>query len=170
MTDLKNIKNLEQEKIIKPENIKKEGTAAEQFLELPEKAREQVFAPEKEISPAETTEQKGGREVAGAAPIQPIKREDEERKKEIEIILAKNLEDIYVNMPVSKQQEFRIAGEKTAKEINGLLSGTKVKLKKIVDLIKKWLSLVPGINKFFLDQESKIKADELLRLKRERDK
>jgi len=28
-----------------------------------------------------------------------------------------------------------------------------------------WLKLIPGVNKFFLEQEAKIKTDEVLKLK-----
>lgn len=170
MADIKNIKTIEQEKNINPEEIKEKESGVEHALDLPEKTREQEFTQEKEIKPIEVEEQKGTKEIAGLSIAPPAKQAEEERKKQIEAILAKNLQNIFISMPADKQREFKIAGEKTAVEINNLLSGTKVKLKKIVDLIKKWLALIPGINKFFLDQESKIKADEMLKLKRERDK
>jgi len=34
-------------------------------------------------------------------------------------------------------------------------------------LIKKWLLLIPGVNKYFLEQEAKIKADEIVKMKNE---
>ena len=37
---------------------------------------------------------------------------------------------------------------------------------KIIDVIKKWLSIIPGINKFFLEQEAKIKTDKIMELKK----
>jgi hypothetical protein len=82
--------------------------------------------------------------------------------------LAKDMGDIYLNMSPAKQQEFKREGEKTAREINSLLQKTKVTIKKIISLIKKWLSIIPRVNKFFLEQESKIKADEIMKLKHER--
>jgi hypothetical protein len=45
------------------------------------------------------------------------------------------------------------------------LGQTKIKVNKIIDLIRRWLKLIPGINKFFLEQEVKIKADKIIRLK-----
>lgn len=91
------------------------------------------------------------------------------RQKEIEKTLSKDLEAEYLNMPSFKQREFREVGEKTAIEINKLLDKTKIKVKKIINLIKKWLSIIPGINKFFLEQEAKIKADEIIKIKHEMD-
>ncbi len=91
--------------------------------------------------------------------------EKKEREKKIEKILEKNLDEIYISLPPDKQQEFKIAGEQAAQEINNLLDKAKVKIKQIIIIIKKWLSLLPGVNQFFLEQEAKIKADEIIRLK-----
>ena len=54
-------------------------------------------------------------------------------------------------------------------KINELLSHAKVKVNKIIALIRDWLKLIPGINKFFLEQETKIKADNLLEYKAEKE-
>lgn len=113
----------------------------------------------------EEREGAGSREVAGIPASQSAVYATEEREKEVEEVLSNNLEDIYLNMPPDKQKEFKAEGEKTAQEINTLLSKTKVKVKKIVALIKRWLSVIPGVNKFFLEQESKIKTDEIMKLK-----
>jgi len=86
------------------------------------------------------------------------------REKEIEKTLESGLEDIYINMPQEKRSEFKRAGEETARKINKLLEQTRVKARKIVNLIKRWLSLIPGINKFFLEQEAKIKTDKIMKL------
>ncbi|MFA4941636.1 MAG: hypothetical protein WC582_03525 [Patescibacteria group bacterium] len=92
-------------------------------------------------------------------------RFQEEKQKEIEKILQNGLEDIYLSLPPEKQREFKIEGEKTTREINILLGKTKTNIGKIITLIRKWLSIIPGINKFFLEQETKIKADQILKLK-----
>ena len=91
--------------------------------------------------------------------------EYEEREKQIENFLAKDLEEIYLGLPLDKQAEFRKTGEATAKKIEKLLEKTKISIGKIVNLIRKWLSMIPGVNKFFLEQEAKIKADEIIKLK-----
>ena len=75
------------------------------------------------------------------------------------------MEDIFKEMPPDKRQEFKIAGERTAREINNLLDQAKIKIKKIIGLIRRWLELIPGINKFFLEQEAKIKTDEIMKIK-----
>ncbi len=88
-----------------------------------------------------------------------------QRQKEIEKVLEKDLEEIYLSMDEQKKEEFKIMGEETAREINVLLEKAKVKVTKIIALIKKWLSIIPGVNKFFIEQEAKIKADEIIKLK-----
>ena len=68
-------------------------------------------------------------------------------------------------MTPEKQKVFKEEGEKTTKKINILLDATKVNVGKIINLIKHWLSLIVGANRFFLDQEAKIKADKIIRIK-----
>lgn len=88
-----------------------------------------------------------------------------EKQKEIEKILEAGLQDIYLSLPPEKQREFKMEGEKTTREINVLLDKTKINIGKIIALIRRWLLVIPGINKFFLEQEAKIKADEIVKLK-----
>ncbi len=83
----------------------------------------------------------------------------------IEHIMQAGLEDAYRELPVVKQQEFKIKGEETAQAIRGLMKSTHVKIKKIFKLLMEWLKLLPGINRFYLEQEAKIKADRIVGLK-----
>jgi hypothetical protein len=101
-----------------------------------------------------------------AAPIPSVISQYEEREKQIENFLARDLEEIYLGLPLNKQVEFRKEGEETARKINKLLEHTKINFGKIVNLIRKWLSLLPGVNKFFLEQEAKLKADEIIKLRK----
>ncbi len=132
---------------------------------LNERPEIEVVKPEKVLE--KTVETKPAAPVAAAAtrPLKSVISEYEEREKQIENFLAKDLEEIYLGLPLDKQAEFRKTGEETAKKIEKLLEKTKINLGKIVNLIRKWLSLIPGVNKFFLEQEAKIKADEIVKLK-----
>jgi hypothetical protein len=123
-------------------------------LEKPEKAAEKAT----ETEAAATA-------PAQVKPLKSVISEYEEREKQIENFLAKDLEEIYLGLPLDKQVEFRKTGEETARKIEKLLEKTKISIGKIVSLIRKWLSLIPGVNKFFLEQEAKIKADEIIKLK-----
>ncbi|MFH1564287.1 MAG: hypothetical protein ABIC82_00320 [bacterium] len=103
-------------------------------------------------------------------PSQPLTEDDQFEVKNIESILQEGLEEIYKTMDPVSQAQFKAQGEDTAKAINILLCKTKVKIKEIVDLIIKWLKLIPAVNKFFIEQEAKIKADKLMAQKREKEK
>jgi len=87
------------------------------------------------------------------------------RAKLIDETLSEGLGNSYLAMNPAQQKTFKEKGEETVAKINTLLDQTKVKVNKIVSLIKKWLSLITGVNKFYLDQEAKIKADKILNLK-----
>lgn len=95
----------------------------------------------------------------------PIINEQEERKMAIDAILEESLNDVFLNLNSNKQKEFKKKGEETVNKINSLLNSTKVKVGKIISLIKEWLKIIPGINKFFLEQEAKIKADKIIEIK-----
>ena len=84
---------------------------------------------------------------------------------QVEKIMEAGLQDAYQEMSAVQQQEFKIKGEKTAMEIRALLNAGKIKIKKIIKLLISWLRLLPGVNKFFLEQEAKIKADKIISLK-----
>ncbi len=84
---------------------------------------------------------------------------------QVEKVLEEGLGDVYRELTPLQQQEFKIAGEKTAFAIRALLKGTHVKVKKIFLLIVEWLKILPGVNRFFLEQEAKIKADKIIALK-----
>jgi len=88
-----------------------------------------------------------------------------QRQKEIETVLSEGMQDIYLNLTPERRREFKRAGEETAKKINQLLVKAKINIGEIIKLIKKWLSLIPGVNKYFLEQAAKIKADELVKMK-----
>jgi len=134
-----------------------------------EKKPEIPVAPESAEVQPEITEQPDSAsptEVASptpsTAPQKPLK--DKELEK-IEDVLEEDLEEVYFKMTPEKQAEFQKAGEETASKISVLLKDTHVKVKKILELIRNWLKIIPGINKFFLEQEVKIKADKILDIK-----
>lgn len=86
--------------------------------------------------------------------------------KEVEHILEEGLEEAFRALPPMEREKFKLKGEETARAIRDMLRGTKVAIKKMFLLILEWLALLPGINRFFLEQEAKIKTDKLMALKR----
>jgi hypothetical protein len=84
--------------------------------------------------------------------------------KKIEDVLAQDLTDTFLSLPENKQALFKQKGEETAGKIRLLLDKTKVQTAKIFKLISDWLKLIPGINRFFILQEAKIKTDRIVHL------
>jgi exonuclease VII small subunit len=164
--DLKELKNkIEKEGELGLKKKEKINNQEEKLKQL-EKAQEQPISPEatKEIQGG--LESKGSSEIRGMSMASASAQKLKNREKEIEKILEEGLSEIYLDLPPAKQREFRILGEKTAREINLLLEKAKLKIRKIIELIRRWLLIVPGVNKFFLEQEVKIRADKIIRLKK----
>jgi hypothetical protein len=87
--------------------------------------------------------------------------------QEIESVLEDGMDKYFQNMPPAKQEEFKKVGEETASTVLQLLKAVKVRVVDVLNAIRRWLGLIPGVNKFFIEQESKLKTDNLLRLKKE---
>ncbi len=83
---------------------------------------------------------------------------------EIENILAEGLMEVYNRMPQALQGEFKAEGERVASRIRAMLEQAKFKVHEVIKMIRKWLGMIPGVNKFFLEQEAKIKTDRIVGL------
>lgn len=130
-----------------------------------QKARFEIpwFKPEKKKSEG-SPEKKSTAPVHPAAPIS-VPAWHSQRAIAIDAILSEGLNEIFLSLKPDEQRAFIKKGEETVVKINELLSKTKVRMSKIVALIKDWLKMIPGLNKYFLEQEAKIKADKILKLK-----
>lgn len=95
-------------------------------------------------------------------PIQPS-----QHQVDIENILAADLSNAYRQMSPEQQEEFKKAGEATATKIVTLIEKAKITARKVLALVSNWLKMIPGVNRFFLEQEVKIKTEEILRYERE---
>ncbi|MFA5051716.1 MAG: hypothetical protein WC544_01485 [Patescibacteria group bacterium] len=138
-----------------------------------EAAPEQVPETRPEQAPEQATEDEQSRRqyVTPAPAEEPVavqpKSEEELR---VEAILSDHLEEIFMQMNPEEQAAFQKKGEETASQIAVLLQDVKVKVKSILDLIRDWLKAIPGVNKFFLEQEAKIKTDRIIALHEQKHK
>ena len=159
-----------------PEVVPQEQKVPEQAVPevVVEKKVEQEVSPENEVKVAEVAEEAkapvaapivAGEEQVASIPA-PVKTEEQ---KKVESILSDGLADLYTQLPENRRDEFKKKGEETASQIVILMQSAKVKVGKVVELIRGWLSMIPGVNKFFLEQESKIKADRLLEYKKDQE-
>lgn len=125
-------------------------SSPERVLERPAERQEQQQAAQAQVQSL----------VVPAAPaVPPAKPESLQR---VESVLEEGLGDFYAAMPAEKRAEFKRVGEETASQIDALLRSAKATAKKIFDLISRWLRIIPGVNKYFLEQEAKIKTDKIL--------
>lgn len=122
------------------------------FLEQPEQA------PTSSI----TSTANASDEAAQTVPAQP----KDEVTVELEKILEDGLGDYVAAMPEEARIRFLYKGQETAVAITVMVYGLKVHAKKVIELIRGWLLTIPGVNKFFLEQEAKIKTDRVLELEK----
>jgi hypothetical protein len=85
----------------------------------------------------------------------------------VEALLADDLEAIYNSLDPQTQLQFRQKGEETVSKIEVLISTAKATAQAIVELIRTWLTIIPGVNRFFLEQESKLKTDRIMKIVQE---
>lgn len=99
--------------------------------------------------------------VHGSVPTVEIVSRDP-AAAEIETILSDGLEEQFLKMDPALQKKFKLVGEQTASSIAQLLGAAQANARKILELITSWLKMIPGVNKFFLEQEAKIKTDRII--------
>ena len=150
-------------------------------LETPEAEVAEVVEVEKEVEGEEGlegekreegTEEAGGvREAEKPLAKQPVPQATVPKKdplmQQIEHVMEEDVTDTFLKMTPKEQQTFKQTGEETASKIRVLVEKTKINARKILDLLKRWLKLIPGVNQFFLEQEAKIKTDKILLLAEE---
>ncbi|PLX25857.1 hypothetical protein C0580_01140 [Candidatus Parcubacteria bacterium] len=135
----------------------------------PEKKQEQKAEQAGESSVQKEQEQAQAQAAQAAlasdqANTKPIVQSQEIVLQKVESILAENMDRVFLTMDVAAQAKFKAKGEETARQIASLLSKTKVKTKEVLKLILNWLRVIPGVNKFYIEQEAKIKADRILKI------
>lgn len=96
--------------------------------------------------------------------LNPTINTSELELKKVENILSANMESIFLSMDSATQLVFKQKGEETARKIYVLVQSGKAQVKKIVALIFEWLRIIPKVNKHYLQQEAKIKAEEILNM------
>ena len=82
--------------------------------------------------------------------------------QDVEDILANDLTDMFLGLSDQKKAEFKIKGEDVAMNIQKMMQSGRIQARKILTWIREWLRIIPGVNKFFLEQEAKIKQDQVM--------
>jgi len=137
--------------------LPEKGVEKERALDTVSKQKEVKIEQKVESAPIVATTKK--------TPATTLATEKDELTLQIEKVLEEDIEDIYFNMPPDAQKQFRKKGEETANKIKKLLGEIKIKTKEIIKLIVEWLRVIPNVNKFFIEQEAKIKAEKIFNIK-----
>jgi hypothetical protein len=98
----------------------------------------------------------------GVAPTEQAAKD--EATLEVEKILEEGLGKLYLSLPESAKPKFKQKGELAAREISAMVRGAKLHFKRALHLIRDWLLTIPHVNRFFLEQEAKIKVDRIREL------
>lgn len=87
---------------------------------------------------------------------------------EVEKILEDGLGPFVETMEPKAKDRFVKKGREVTTIIANMVRHMHVKTKDVFRLLKEWLLTIPGVNKFFLEQEVKIKTDRITELDRVR--
>lgn len=97
--------------------------------------------------------------AAASVVAEPVKDEVE---IEVSKILEDGMKDYFKDLDEVSQQRFKAKGDEVAHQLSTMVRGFKVNVKKVLVLLRDWLLTIPRVNKFFLEQEAKIKTDKIL--------
>lgn len=94
-------------------------------------------------------------------PVSSVKRPTDAVTLRVEQILETGLGDLYASLPPEAKPLFKAKGEEVSQRISQMIRSAHFKLKEALNLIRNWLMTIPGVNRFFLEQEAKVKVDAL---------
>ncbi len=83
---------------------------------------------------------------------------------EVEKIMEEGLGALYATLPEDAKPKFKQKGEEAATEIAGMVRTLTLTVKRVLQLLRDWLLTIPNVNRFFLEQEAKIKTDTIVEL------
>jgi hypothetical protein len=133
---------------------------AYETLEIQE--TQDAFLEQAEDAPTTVIRSAQAADTATASPTAALPKDEVTVK--LEKILEDGLGEYVSAMPEEARTRFLYKGQETAAQLSVMVRGLKIHAKKVVELIRDWLLTIPGVNKFFLEQEAKIKTDRVLEL------
>ena len=142
---------------------------------VPEVAEKDFEVPEKKPEIKEEEEvvvdtQEPVTAVPTPTPVAIPPKKKDRLDKEIESMMEEDLTEMFLSMTPEQQLSFKVKGEETASKVREIIGKAKVNAKKVFQLIRDWLQMIPGVNKIFLEQEAKIKTDKILLMAQEEEK
>ncbi|HVM90466.1 MAG TPA: hypothetical protein VMU11_01035 [Verrucomicrobiae bacterium] len=136
------------------DQYEQEERAAEQQMEQQEHKEEFLEEAPTSALPATAT----------AEPEAPAAAGKDEITIEVEKILEAGLGDYVPDMPEEARQKFLKKGGEVAAQLSVMVRTLNIQVSLVLKLLKEWLLTIPGVNKYFIEQEAKIKADRIIEL------
>ena len=135
-------------------------------MPAPELGREAApeMAPQIEQAPVKETVNEAVPAATVVVPVAAPEAPVDPTVRSIEKILSEDLMEQFKAMSPEEQAKFRVKGEETVSKLVLIMNKTVIKAKEVLMLIVGWLRFIPHVNKYFLEQESKIKTDKILEL------
>lgn len=98
------------------------------------------------------------------SPVAPAQASDPRAGvlKQVEALLSEGLQQLYLSLPEGRRAAFKQKGEQIANTITDMIMYGKAKVKEIWSLITSWLGTISGVNKYYVEQEIKIKTDRIM--------
>lgn len=144
------------------------GVTPEQRREFLDESREAEQAPDAQAQKEAREEPRVGSQsptaAAAAKKSQTAAVAKSATQTQVESIMSSGLEEAYAKLDPQTKKIIKEDGEETAGAIANMLEHGKAVAKKILSLIRGWLHKIPGVNKYFLEQESKVKTDKIMAL------
>ncbi len=134
--------------------------ADEHAYEQSPESKEHFLEDQHEDSP--TTQVSVKPVVASSVAQAPIVVQQDAVTLEVEKILEEDLGKLYAGLPEAAKPLFKRKGEEIAQQIAAMVRNLKVEVSRVIRLIRDWLLTIPKVNRFFLEQEAKIKTDMLI--------
>ncbi len=156
--------------LIKKDRIERDRPTSADFLREAPKLKPEIGAQKElesggpmdaEVRPTAETTQPGIAAAASAPTAIPHPAKNP-NLVEVENILSAGLEDAYKELPPELKIKFKLEGERVSGLIWQMVETAKIQAQKILDLIRHWLKMIPHVNYFFLEQETKIKTDKII--------
>ena len=122
------------------------------------------------VAPASVTAPEATVGVASTQPTVSIPLETTSSEQRLRRILSEDMTELMAPLSTDKKQEVQAEGLKAIQKLQLLLRRTHLRFRQVLQLIWHWLKRIPGINRFFLEQEAKKKTEEILEFKEELDK
>ena len=104
-------------------------------------------------------------QIAAVAPVPVASAVNDPRAgvlKQVEALLSEGLQQLYLSLPEGRRAAFKQKGEQIANTITDMIMYGKAKVKEVWSLITSWLGTISGVNKYYVEQEIKIKTDRIM--------